>query len=97
MLRKHKIVSASGIIILSLAILNIIIIRAGFANNENWYWALAASVPLLVLAIFNILENIHASKFFRRTDAQTTKSFEEIYFDKIKQLKNVQNLQSQLN
>lgn len=54
MLRKHKIVSASGIIVLSLAILNIIIIRAGFANNVNWYWALTVSLPLLLLAIFNI-------------------------------------------
>jgi glutamate synthase domain-containing protein 2 len=60
MVRKHKIVSAGGIIILSLAILNIILIRAGFANNENWYWALAVSVPLLLLAIFNIRQKKHA-------------------------------------
>ena len=60
MLRKHTIVSAGGFIILSLVILNIIIIKAGFANNENWYWALTVSLPLLLLAIFNIRQKKHA-------------------------------------
>ncbi|HYJ65476.1 MAG TPA: hypothetical protein VEV62_17165 [Parafilimonas sp.] len=59
MLRKHKIVSAGGFIILSLVILNIIIIKAGFANNENWYWVLTVSLPLLLLAIFNIRQKKH--------------------------------------
>src|SRR5678815_1404865 len=33
---------------------------------------------------FSDVQSIHASKFFRRIDEQTTKSFEEIYFKTIK-------------
>ena len=32
---------------------------------------------------FSDIESIYASKFYRRTDEQTTKSFQEIYFNKI--------------
>ena len=46
---------------------------------------------------FSDIERIHASKFFRRIDAQTTKSFEEIYFKKLNQFKQQQNFQPQLN
>jgi glutamate synthase domain-containing protein 2 len=46
---------------------------------------------------FADIEKIHAAKFFRRIDTQTTKSFEEIYFKKLNQLKQQQNLQPQLN
>ncbi len=43
------------------------------------------------------IESIHASKFFKRIDAQTTKSFEEIYFKKLNQFKQQPNFQPQLN
>ena len=46
---------------------------------------------------FSDIESIHASKFFRRIDAQTTKSFEDIYFKKFNQFKHQQNFQTQLN
>ncbi len=46
---------------------------------------------------FANIEKIHAAKFFRRIDAQTTKSFEEIYFNKLNQFKQQQNFQPQLN
>ena len=46
---------------------------------------------------FSDVESIHASKFFRRIDEQTTKSFEEIYFKAIKGSKKQQKLQSSLN
>jgi len=46
---------------------------------------------------FPDIERIHATKLFRRIDAQTTKSFEEIYFKKLNQFKLPQNFQPQLN
>ncbi|MEP6465105.1 MAG: FMN-binding glutamate synthase family protein [Parafilimonas sp.] len=45
---------------------------------------------------FDNIKKIHAAKFFRRIDTQTTKSFEEIYFTKSNRLK-PQNFQPQLN
>ena len=39
---------------------------------------------------FSGIEGIHAFKFFRRIDAQTTKSFEDIYFKKVNQFKKQQ-------
>lgn len=46
---------------------------------------------------FATIQRIHAGKFFRRTDEQTTKSFEEIYFRKIihKQINQQANSTSQ--
>ncbi len=46
---------------------------------------------------FTNIEKINAAKFFRRIDAQTSKSFEEIYFKKINQFKQQKNFQPQLN
>lgn len=57
---KRKIVSASNIIIALLVFVNVIILQAAFIENENWYWALAISLPLLVLAILNIRQKKHA-------------------------------------
>ena len=36
---------------------------------------------------FPNIKQIHTAKFFRRIDAQTTKSFKEIYFEKLNQFK----------
>lgn len=46
---------------------------------------------------FSNVQKIHASKFFRRIDQQTTRSFEEIYFKKLKEYKKHNDFQSQLN
>ena len=46
---------------------------------------------------FSDVQSIHASKFFRRIDEQTTKSFEEIYFKAIKGSNKQQKFQSLLN
>ena len=46
---------------------------------------------------FSDVQSIHASKFFRRIDEQTTKSFEEIYFKTIKGSNKQQKFQSLLN
>ena len=46
---------------------------------------------------FSDVQKIHASKFFRRIDQQTIRSFEEIYFKKVKGYKKHKDFQSQLN
>lgn len=46
---------------------------------------------------FSDIQKIHASKFFRRTDQQTIRSFEEIYSMKVKGYKKQKDSQSQLN
>jgi glutamate synthase domain-containing protein 2 len=46
---------------------------------------------------FSDVQRIHASKFFRRVDEQTIRSFKEIYFKKDKDQNKQRQLQSQLN
>src|SRR6187200_963329 len=57
---KQKPISASKIIIIFLVLLNAIAIRAGYTGNENWYWSLIITIPLLLLAILNIRQKKHA-------------------------------------
>ena len=52
--------SASGITIFLLALINVVILIAAFANNEKWFWMLVISIPLLLLAIFNVRQKNHA-------------------------------------
>ena len=47
---KQQPVSARGMIILFLVLLNVIILKTGYTTDENWYWALTVSTPLLVVA-----------------------------------------------
>jgi len=48
---KKKPIPATGSIILFLVLLNAISIRAGYSENEKWYWVLIITLPLLLLAI----------------------------------------------
>ena len=57
---KQKPISASKIIIIFLVLLTAITIRAGYLRNENWYWSLSITIPLLLLAILNIRQKKHA-------------------------------------
>ena len=57
---KQKPISASKIIIIFLVLLNAITIRAAYIGNENWYWSLSITIPLLLLAILNIRQKKHA-------------------------------------
>src|SRR5690349_14223503 len=50
MLYKEKNASASRIIILLLVIINVLIVKAAFIQNENLYWALVITFPLLLIA-----------------------------------------------
>jgi glutamate synthase domain-containing protein 2 len=60
MMSKIKPFSTSGLIILSLVLLNAFIIREVYTGNENWYWSLIVTLPLLFMAILNIRQKKHA-------------------------------------
>lgn len=84
MISENKKVSLSGMILAILIIINVLAIRAGYTSSQNWYWILIATIPLLILAILNMRQSIHSSRFSGRIDEQTTKGFEEKYFRKAK-------------
>ena len=48
---KQRPIPASRVIILFLVLFNAILIRAGYSENEKWYWVLIITLPLLLLAI----------------------------------------------
>lgn len=60
MSRNQKPISASSSIILIILFLNVLVIRAAYINNYNFYWALVITLPLLLLAIYNIRQKKHA-------------------------------------
>src|SRR5688500_5081307 len=60
MISKQKPLSASGIIILFLVILNAIAMREAYTGNEKWYWVLIVTLLFLLLAILNIRQKKHA-------------------------------------
>lgn len=47
-------VSVSGLIIFILIMINAVVLKIGFITNEKGYWALVATLPLLLLAIFDV-------------------------------------------
>jgi len=57
---KQQPASASGLIILILALLSTIAMKEGYISNEKWYWVLLVTLPLLLLAILNIRQKRHA-------------------------------------
>jgi hypothetical protein len=48
---NQKPVSISGVMILLLALVNAIFIKAGYIDSEKWYRGLIISVPLLIWAV----------------------------------------------
>ena len=55
---------AIGIVVLTL-LLNVIILKTAYADNQNLFWMLIASVPLLIIAIYNAWGNKHLfQKYF---------------------------------
>jgi hypothetical protein len=49
MKQDNKAVPARGMMITMAVLINVIILYAAFIKNENWYWALLVSAPLLVM------------------------------------------------
>ncbi len=58
--RNQKTISASGGILLILVLLTGILLQAGYVNDQRFYWGLIISLPLLLLAIYNIKQKKHA-------------------------------------
>ncbi|MEO6188158.1 MAG: FMN-binding glutamate synthase family protein [Ginsengibacter sp.] len=57
---SEKKISVRGMILFSLVLINIVLLRAAVISNERWFWALAISLPLLVLGIINVQQKKHA-------------------------------------
>jgi glutamate synthase domain-containing protein 2 len=60
MIRNQKQISISGGIILILILFNVIVVRNAYVINEQWYWAMIVSVPLLLIAIRDRMQKKHA-------------------------------------
>ena len=56
MSRNQEKVSANGIIILILVMLNVIILKTAFINDAQIYWGLTITLPLLLIAIFDTIK-----------------------------------------
>ncbi|MEO6315543.1 MAG: FMN-binding glutamate synthase family protein [Chitinophagaceae bacterium] len=56
-----------------------------------------ATKEMMEACAFPNIKSVHASRFFRKTDEQTTKSFEEVYFKKMKGRIQQQKFKSLLN
>ena len=56
-----------------------------------------ATMELMEACGFSSLEKVNAARFFRRINEENSKSFEDIYFNKIKEFKKESNFLSILN
>lgn len=59
MIRNQQQVSAGGMILLITVLLNAIILKTAYITNEQWYWALLVTVPLLLIAIWDKRQKKH--------------------------------------
>ena len=59
-MRNKMKVPISGMIILLIVLINVTVIRQAFIENERWYLVLIITLPLLALAVVNILQRKHA-------------------------------------
>jgi hypothetical protein len=60
MLHNEKNISPSGMIVLLLVVLNVLILKVAFIKNENLYWALAITLPMLLVVILDMRKREHA-------------------------------------
>lgn len=60
MIRSYDRTSVRGIIILILVLFNVVVLRAAYLNDQQWYWMLCISIPFLLLAIRDVRQNKHA-------------------------------------
>lgn len=51
MINQENRIAPNGTILLFLTGINILILEAGYTSGHKWYWALALTVPMLLLAI----------------------------------------------
>lgn len=62
MIRNQHPVSIGGMIVLVIVLLNAIVIKSSFEGNENNYWWLALTLPLLFIALWDVFQKKHAIK-----------------------------------
>lgn len=53
-------VSARGMILLFIVLLNILVLRSAYTSRGQGYWLLFLTLPLLIIAIYNIKQRKHA-------------------------------------
>jgi len=51
MKRNHPHDSENGMILLMVVLINVIILKQAYIVNVNWYWLLALTIPMLIIAI----------------------------------------------
>jgi glutamate synthase domain-containing protein 2 len=59
MSQKNKYSSPSATIILLLVLINALILKVAFVDNSNWYWLMIITLPLLLVAIYDIQQKKH--------------------------------------
>jgi len=57
---NQKQVSARGMIILFISLINIIVLRSAYISGGKGYWLLLITLPLLFIALYNIKQRKHA-------------------------------------
>lgn len=62
MIRNDRQVSIGGMIITVIVLLNAIVLKSSFEGNDNNYWWLAITLPLLIIALFDVFQKKHAIK-----------------------------------
>ncbi|SJZ50383.1 FMN-binding glutamate synthase family protein [Sediminibacterium ginsengisoli] len=55
-----KNISVSGTIIAILVLLNTVVLKSAFVYDSNRYWLLCITLPLLLLALYDVLQKKHA-------------------------------------
>jgi glutamate synthase domain-containing protein 2 len=60
MIHGNDRISARHIVIFILVLFNVVVIKEAYLSNEQWYWMLCLSVPLLLLAVSDIRQKKHA-------------------------------------
>ncbi len=60
MSRNQQQVSARGMIILAITLINIIVLRSAYISGGNSYWVLLITLPLLFIALYNVRQRKHA-------------------------------------
>ena len=60
MLVKKNNTSVRGTIILILVITSALILKVAYIHNNNWYWGLLITLPLLFMAIVDLRQSKHA-------------------------------------
>ena len=56
---KEKNVSVSGIIISLLVIASVLFLKMAYIHNDNWYWGLLITLPLLLISIVDVRQSKH--------------------------------------